>query len=338
MASPTGSRSGTLRTFVADGFDDPRLERDRWNSLLACGDSDLVFLTWEFQRAWWDAFGYGEPLFVVVERGGEISALAPFYADEHSIGLLGEHEAEWLDFIGDVQDDETVAAVIAAARAAAPPSAQFELQRLPGWHPRLRQLEAAAERLGEQTYTISEPMTPIVDLAAHPEETAAAARLKALREDRWLRRNGELVVEHLSDGEAILPHLDHFFDQHVARWDDVEHGWSRFRDPESRLFVEQLTRLMAATGWLRFTRLLWNGRPVAYDYNLFYGGRYHLWLGTFAIDFARRSPGAVMTRHVLLNAIEEGAELVDWGPGRLAYKLELATRLENVCWWGTVAS
>jgi CelD/BcsL family acetyltransferase involved in cellulose biosynthesis len=322
-----------------DGFDDPCPDRESWNRLVAGGDTDMVFLTWEFQRAWWEAFAWGRPIFVVAERDGELVALAPFVADEHSICLVGDEEAEWLDFVGDLSDDATVVALVAAARKAAPASANFDLRNLPGWHPRLRQLEAAASALGlGDCYSLSKPTTPILNLAELPRESLAMAAQKALREDRWLRKNGELVVEQLRDADEILPHLDDFFDQHVARWADVEGGYSVFAEPESRVFVKHLTRLMSAPGWLRFTRLIWNGRTIAYDYNLCYRGRFHMWRSSFAADLARRSPGAVMTRYVVREAIDEGAAVLDWGPGDVPYKLETATRIENACWWGTEAA
>jgi CelD/BcsL family acetyltransferase involved in cellulose biosynthesis len=321
-----------------DGFDDPRLNRDRWNSLLARGDTDLVFMTWEFQRAWCEAFPWGEPIFVAAERDGELVALAPFVADEHSICLAGDEDAEWLDFIGDLGDDATVVALLEGALAVAPSSANFDLRNLPGWHPRLRQLEAAAAALGlDRTYSLAKPTTPVLELGEAPGESTAMAGQKALREDRWLRKNGELVVEHLRDAEAILPHLDDFFEQHVARWAGVEGGYSVFSEPESRALVEHSTRLMSHPGWLRFSRLLWNGRVIAYDYNLCYRARFHMWRSSFAPDLARRSPGAVMTRYVVLAAIDEGATLLDWGPGDAPYKFETATRIENACWWGTEA-
>jgi CelD/BcsL family acetyltransferase involved in cellulose biosynthesis len=335
MGSTAGTGPGTFRTFVVRDFDDPRLGRDRWNGLLARGDTDVVFLTWEFQRAWRDAYGWGEPLVVVAERNGEVVALAPFVTDHRSICFGGEGQGDWLDFIGDVSDDSMVTALIQAARAAAPASAEFDLQAIPGWQPRLRQLEEAAARLGfAKTFTVTKPITPLLEVAALPNEAAAMAARKAAREDRWFRRQGELVVEQFRDGDEILPHLDSFFDQHVARWAGVEHGYSVFSETSARMLVKQLTRLMAKTGWLRFFRLLWNGRPIAYDYNFSYGNRFYMWRGTFAKDFAARSPGAVMVRHVVLAALEEGVDVIDWGPGRTPYKLELANRIENAHWWG----
>src|SRR6266849_3250659 len=45
-----------------DSFDALRSE---WNVLLKQSPSDLLFLTWEFQKTWWDHFGAGCELRVV---------------------------------------------------------------------------------------------------------------------------------------------------------------------------------------------------------------------------------------------------------------------------------
>ena len=44
--------SDTVRTRVIEGFDDPSFDRAQWNNLVQNGETDVVFLTWEFQRAW----------------------------------------------------------------------------------------------------------------------------------------------------------------------------------------------------------------------------------------------------------------------------------------------
>src|SRR5437899_1128121 len=85
------------------------------NDLLRRGQTNVVFLTWQFQRAWWDTFAPGDLLLVAAEREGCIVALAPFYRDEWSICFVGNEVSEWLDFIG-APDDEVVYAILATAR------------------------------------------------------------------------------------------------------------------------------------------------------------------------------------------------------------------------------
>jgi hypothetical protein len=53
---------------------------ERWAALLAAAPSHTIFQTWEWNRAWWNAFGRYRRLCIVgVERaGGELIALAPW--------------------------------------------------------------------------------------------------------------------------------------------------------------------------------------------------------------------------------------------------------------------
>src|SRR5438552_3754545 len=99
--------AGTIRIRILEGFDDPSFGREQWNALVHSGETDVVFLTWEFQRAWWETLaGSGKLLLIAAERDERIVAVAPFYAKSYEIGLLGAGISEWLDFIGDARDDE----------------------------------------------------------------------------------------------------------------------------------------------------------------------------------------------------------------------------------------
>ena len=59
-----------VQTHIISGFDDPSFGREQWEELLRAGETDTVFLTWEWQRTWWEVFGRGRLLLVVGERGG----------------------------------------------------------------------------------------------------------------------------------------------------------------------------------------------------------------------------------------------------------------------------
>ena len=87
-----------------NGFDDPACARDTWNRLLSHGDSDCVYLTWEWQRSWWTALGRGELLLMAAERGDGIVAVAPWYVDEGMVFFVGSGNSGYLDFIGDLAD------------------------------------------------------------------------------------------------------------------------------------------------------------------------------------------------------------------------------------------
>src|SRR5205814_6550112 len=100
----------------------------------------------------------------------------------------------------------------------------------------------------------------------------------------------------------------------------------------------RLTKFAASTGWLRFTRVVWDGRPIAFHYGFCYCGRYFWNVSAFAIDLARRSPGQILLRHLLLAAIDEGAEMFDFGSGDQPFKLRCATDIPYVYGMGLYLS
>ena len=88
-----------VATTILDGFDDPRLGgARRWAELLRRGDTDAANLTWEWQRSWWASFGKGRLLLVAAESGGEVTAVAPLFADGGMVFNICPEDR--LDFVG----------------------------------------------------------------------------------------------------------------------------------------------------------------------------------------------------------------------------------------------
>ena len=58
--------------------------REEWNPLLQRSATNTLFLTWEWQKAWWDVFGQGKGLFLVAVRdeGGALVGIAPLFHQE----------------------------------------------------------------------------------------------------------------------------------------------------------------------------------------------------------------------------------------------------------------
>ena len=328
----TGSGSGGVQARRLDGFDDPALGRDGWRHLVQSSGSDIVYRTWEWQRAWWETFGTGELLLLAAERDGDIVALAPFYAEEGGIYFLGSNEeADNLDFIGATGDVEVLAALLDGARAAVPNFACFELHFLPERSATLAALGPAAARHGLKLRQSWDLAAPAVDLAGLDEAALGSLveRKSWLKRERYFKSHGDLEVRHFRDGAAIRPHLEEFFAQHVERRARRAYR-NPFGEQAGRHFFERLTTLAADTGWLRFTRIDWRGRPLAFHYGFCHRGRYVWAEPTFDITLANRSPGQVLLRQLLLAAAAEGAHTFDLGSNDQPFKLEIATRIDRV--------
>ncbi len=331
---------GAIGTRILEGFDDPTFPPEAWEDLVRRTNMDSVYLTWHWQRAWWETYGRGDLLLIAAERDGRIVALAPLYARSGMIYFVGaaHWQADNLDFIGDVSDPEVLGAILETACRRAPGFLGFQLEFVRDSSSTGKLLGPAGERIGLSCYDEWDEIASAINLSAFDESKLAAAYGKSvLKRERFFRRTGSFKVQHLRDGKSIFPHLEDLFEQHVARWFETPHQ-SFFQDQRHRGFYERLTRIASDTGWLRFTRIDWGGRGIAFHYGFCYGGRYFWNVSSFAVDLARRSPGQVLLRQLLVSAIDEGTRYFDFGAGRQPFKLRLASETTRMRAWGLYPS
>lgn len=322
----------TVTTRVLRGFDDPSFGQKQWTRLLRQGDTNGVNLTWQWQRSWWGTLGHGKLMLIVAEREGQIIALAPLFTDGGMIFNICPED--YLDFVGDISDPVILDAILRTAREHVDDFCGFRFYFIPDTSHTGERLQEAAAGLGLSCGDEGSLPSPFIDIAGQPDVALAATRKKSLRRhENYFKREGTLDVQHMNNAEAILPHLDIFFEQHRARRGVTEHP-SLFQDPKQCEYYRRLTRDISPTGWLRFTRIDWNGRPIAFHYGLSYQGRYLYGIPSFAIELSQHSPGEVLLRQLLLAAIDEGATAFDFGIGGEAYKYRFATHFKHLHTWG----
>lgn len=325
-----------LRARLLDGFDDPSLP-EVWHPLLHRSDSDVVFMTPEWQRAWWETFGRGRLLLILVERlDGEPVLLAPLFAEEGMVFPVGAGGSDYLDLVGDTGDPAALDAALDAARELTDDFTGFLFYHVPQASRTGSRLREAAARSGLVLADEGGMAVPRLSLE-DPRSVAEAAGRKSLRRhESFFRREGAFEVFHDRATGEILPHLEAFFDQHVARWAETPSP-SLFTEPSQRAFYERLTHAGGRAGWLRFTRVVWNGKPIAFHFGFSYAGSFMWYKPTFAPDLVRRSPGEVLLRNLILAAAGEGARTFDFGLGEEPFKMRFATTVARVDNWGLYA-
>jgi CelD/BcsL family acetyltransferase involved in cellulose biosynthesis len=323
-----------VKAQVIQGFDDLAFGPGRWEELLSEGETNVIYLTWHWQRSWWEALGRGELLLVGGEKSGRIVALAPFYTHCGMVFFVGSGESDYLDFIGDISDPDILDAILGVARDLAPDFTGFRFYGVLSDSRTGKRLKESAHRLGLECFEEAAWPAPVVDLANAAEAVQATTNGKRLlKRERFFRRHGLLELRQFRDGQEILPQLEEFFNQHISRWEMTSHS-SPFLDQRQRAFIEQLTRTAADTGWPRFTRLDWNKRAIAFEYGWCYRDSYYGGPSCFAPDLARYSPGQVLLRQLLLAAMQEGVSLYDFGCGDEPYKTRFATHVGYINTWG----
>jgi CelD/BcsL family acetyltransferase involved in cellulose biosynthesis len=314
---------------VVEGFE--ALMPLMWMRLLAAGDTNEVFLTPEWQNAWWQTFGRGRLLLIVAERHGEPVAIAPLFADSGMVFFVGSGGSDYLDFVGDIGEPEVLDAILLTAQRCVRDFVGFRFYLVPDQSRTGELLQRAAARLQLRCYDEGELAAPLLSFREIKESPADKKSLR--RHERALRRDGRLTIEHTSDIETIIGHLDEFFQQHIERWQTTGSP-SLFLDEQQKDFYRRTAQAGSEAGWLRFTRVLWNERPVAFHFGFSYRGKFLWYKPTFAIDLAKRSPGEVLLRNLLLAATAENCDRFDFGLGDEAFKRRFANQMNYVRTWG----
>jgi len=187
---------------------------------------------------------------------------------------------------------------------------------------------------GSRLHNAGEWICARLEMTIYPEKAQEATRKKSLpRHASWFRKNGTWLVEHFQLAEEIRPQLPDFFNQHISRWAVTPYP-SLFLNQNQRHFFETFTSIVSETGWLRFTKIDWNGETVAYHFGFHYKGNFFWYKPTFSISLAAHSPGEVLLRQLLLQALEEEATIFDFGLGDEFFKDRFATKKAKVLNWG----
>ena len=330
---PTVSSIHGVRTEILPAFDQPPVNAKMWSALLKTGETNELSLTWQSLRLWWDANRQNRTLALITAlRGGTPVAIAPLFIESGMAMNLCPVQA--VDFVGDISDPEILDALLRAARENVPDFVGFRFYHVPHTSTTAARLRRAATRFGLDCFLEDEQPCPFIDIKGKAEAARACTQKKTpLRRERQLRRLGHLQVRHFRETEEVLEQLEDYFRLHVDRWKETPTP-SKFRTAEARERFRERTRSLGPQGWLRFSRLELDGEPIALDWGTCYQGRYKYGKPAHAAHLERYSPGAVLLRHVLLAAIEEGAHTFDFGFGGEDYKSRYATDIVRLQTWG----
>ncbi|WP_094556005.1 GNAT family N-acetyltransferase [Synechococcus sp. 1G10] len=326
--------SDQIQVRALSGFNDPWIAAGGWKRLVALSETCSVFQSEVFQRIWWKCFGRGRLHLLLAERQGEPLALAALFVDGGMAFPVGSGSADSLDLIGDLSEPAVLQALLRALLEREPELLGLRFYLLPDTSANWQRLQQGAASLGMLCCDEGDLAAPVLDFDADPAGPGAAAERRSLRRhERGFARDGDLRVDHLRDPVAIEAQLESFFEQHIARWNGTASP-SLFLDPLQRRFYRELVRADACGGSLRFTQVLAGGRLIAAHFGFCHGGVFLWYKPSFDPALARRSPGEVLLRQLLLAARAEGAGRFDFGIGDEAFKLRFATAVPRMRTWG----
>jgi CelD/BcsL family acetyltransferase involved in cellulose biosynthesis len=312
-----------------------------WEALQQETSVTSIFASWDWQKSWWEQYGRGRPLRIVVaEEGGRLAGVLPLYLDEVEVLRCPVRAARLVGTGGDTSPDDLGPLLAAGREAEAATALAGGLLALPGWDvawltdldPRnalIVALRQATRRAGLHT-TIARAQR-ITFATLPPTFDAWLASLHRDRRYRVKNARKKLVAAYpdarafvWSDAATLDAGIDRLIHLHRKRWERAgeKHGFS---SPEYVAFHRAVMRACFARDRLRLHCLELSGQIVAMYYFYRFRNRSYLMQSGFDPDFASIKPGNVLLGHVIEHAISEGDDVLDFLRGDHRYKEELAT-------------
>jgi CelD/BcsL family acetyltransferase involved in cellulose biosynthesis len=315
------------------GFEEPGIEA-LWQRLLDASPAAGVFQTLEWQRTWWRAFGRGWLRLLLAERDGRPVALLPLFADGGLGYLVGAGQSDGLDLVGEVADEEALAALLRAAVEEVPGFLGLRFHLVRDDSPTGVHLAGAARLVRLATLDEGAIAAPALDLSRGADAvTRILAKDSVRRHEAWFARRGGAEFEVVASAAEAIERLPGLFSQAEARWKALGRP-GPLAEPRFRWFLERLVESAAPRGWVRLARLLSQGSPAAHLLAFSWRRRWHWYLSTFDPGLGKGSPGEVLLARAIRAAAAEGAERFEFGLGEEPYKVRFATSRPTVRTWG----
>jgi CelD/BcsL family acetyltransferase involved in cellulose biosynthesis len=347
------------------GFDSLQNE---WNALLQRSATNVLFLTWEWQRAWWDTFGAGKNLYLLAMRddSGALEAIVPLFSQEtlldphaplpaisverplvvaggepqpspsarlqRTVHLVGGTEvSDYLDIIAPAEWNGQACAVLMDALGTDLPWRILDLRPLPAASPTVPAIAELARARGWSLQQTREDVCPVLELPGTWEEYLATKLGKKQRHE--LRRKMRRAEQETR------------VDWHWVTADDFDQGLGlfihlhkashpdkdAFMDERMQGFFRDIARFALEKGWLRLSVLSFNGQPVASYLCFDYAGDRLIYNSGFDLTaYADLGPGIVLVGYMIEDAIQHGLKRFDFLQGNERYKYEFGGKDTDV--------
>ena len=301
-----------------------------WETILSeCIDSS-VFLTPEWQQAWWSEFGKGDALHLVMLKvHNRALGLAPLCISQQTISFVGDTDLfDYHDFIVREEDSEAFYPAL-VDYLQDQPWAKMVLTSLKEDSKALEYLPKLYRGLGYSVSVEEEDLVPGMSLPLTWEEYLSSLRKKdrheLKRKFRRLDEYGSYRVLREYDVE-----LSESIDTFLSLMEESKEEKRAFLNTQRENFFREIVHTMHQIGSLRLFFLELDGAIVAGVLCFDYAGRRFLYNSGYRLAQASNSVGLLLKALCIRDAIENGLTYFDFLRGSEQYKYHLGAQTYNL--------
>jgi CelD/BcsL family acetyltransferase involved in cellulose biosynthesis len=326
--------------------------KSAWNQLLLQNSVNEIFLTYEWFHSWCQAFQSGYTSLILLGWiGEELVGIAPLLIKKvrnrriryRSLRFLAQ--GDYADFIVKLEAQKTfLRKIFEYLWQIREEWDVLELYNIPEYSRALQDIKDIPSELKLDLNIQKNIACPTMMVDKDLEFAQSCLKKKSMiRHYKYFKRDGDLSFQKIVDRSEIKKQLEPFFRQHIERRELAE-GESLFLHPEVQDFYHRLVENLPSD-WLDFSEVIFNGETIAYHFGFLYNQKYVWYKPAFNVQYAKRSPGEVLLRFLIENALEKRVKEFDFTIGdepfkqrfsnlvRYNYKIELISNKWIRYWW-----
>jgi CelD/BcsL family acetyltransferase involved in cellulose biosynthesis len=296
-----------------------------WDRVLdsARGAHPHPFLEFQWARTWWECFGGGHDLHILVLwLNGEAIAIAPLMLSRvrmlgipvRRLGFLYNSHVPRADFLIGKHPEVAYPAIwnyLSGHRD----WDLLQLCQLPATSPTFDAISRLAERDGFGTGMWEAGASPRVATSGiwsdYFNSLPAKHRSNLRNRSKRIAQFGEVEKEVVCFPSQLDGALEDGFRIEASAWKGSV-GTAIGCDPELRRFYSAFALRAAERGWLRLNFLRADNRRVAFDYSLVYRNRTFLLKLGYDPDYSPYAPSQLLLSMAIQDAFEQGREEYDF--------------------------
>jgi CelD/BcsL family acetyltransferase involved in cellulose biosynthesis len=307
-----------------------------WDRLVDEAGIRHPFLCHDWIRSWWESFGAGNTLNILLVRDGkELIGIAPLMSSGRKLGFICDDHTPRFDFIVSRDQTGVCEAIwrrlweqhddwdsLQLCQLESDSTCLREFRRLAGEHDCLLGLWPSAKS----------PYLPLT--GSFRECVAASPRGMGSNLKKGLNRlekQGPVEFERFSDIEQIERALDDVFEMEASCWKGAE-GTALVCNPETKKFYSLAAWRAARSGILSLTFLKLNGKRIAFDLSLIYKNTLFKLKPGYSVEYQASSPGSQLTARIIEDAFGRGLTEIDFLGAADAWKLDWTKHARQHYW------
>jgi CelD/BcsL family acetyltransferase involved in cellulose biosynthesis len=336
-----------LRCRLIDNYDELLKLSEAWDQLVYKSDFPDLFATSGFARAWWRAYGEDRKLnlLVVEDETGDLRLVAPFQSlktTPTNWELIGRPRGDYNNFILAKDDRDSLECLFEWLKSH-PHWKVLTLRRIPGESTLLRFFEKPYNvqlnkiqklqywlKLGSWlVYQETHHEHPLCTGETFQKMEDILQRLHHRRKTNWLKTQGDLRYQVITDPNGIKAYLPKFFELHMREWTRPDSKGSFLRHQVHRDFYNYIVEEMSKYNGLRFDAMTINGELIAAHIGFHWAGRLYYWLACYDTKYRKGSPGRLLLGNIIDSAHQLGMKELDMLFGLERYKEDFKSEIRE---------